>query len=215
MRTYDGSTQTYIDARDGIVARHLLWFTARNRSTGAAETLGIWNGDDHQTFTIGTSRLYYGAGALLDIEPIVAGVGLSVRIHQIRLSGIDANVEQLLRGYDARLASVEMHRAVFSLTTGSLVGTPYRVVKGWVNQVKIMTGETSEATISIASAARALTKPLALYRSDAAMRQRSATDTFREYTDISGNVGVWWGELRSGMQPPGTVAEAQPETQTE
>jgi hypothetical protein len=202
VRVYDGSTQTYIDALDGIVARHLVWFTARNRSTGAAETIGIWNGDDNQSFTIGTSRLYYGAGSLLDIEPITAGVGLSVRIHQITMSGISSQVEELLRTYDARLAAVEMHRALFSLSTGSLVGTPYRVMKGWVNGVKLTSGEDSKAVISVASAARALTKPLALYRSDAAMRERSATDTFRAYADISGQVGVWWGEKREGMEVP-------------
>jgi hypothetical protein len=200
VRVYDGSTQTYIDALDGIVARHLVWFTARNRSTGAAETIGIWNGDDHQNFTIGTSRTYYGAGSLLDIEPITAGVGLTVRIHQITMSGISPQVEELLRTYDARLAAVEMHRALFSLSTGSLVGTPYRVMKGWVNGVKLTSGEDSKAVISVASAARALTKPLALYRSDAAMRERSATDTFRAYADISGQVGVWWGEKREGME---------------
>lgn len=196
MRVYDGSTQTYINALDGIVARHLVWFTARNRSTGAAETIGIWNGDDHETFTIGTSRLYYGAGSLLGIEPITAGVGLTVRVHQIRVSGISPQIEDLLRTYDARLASVEVHRALFNLATNALVGTPYRVMKGWVNGVKLTSGEASEAVISVASAARALTKPLALYRSDAAMRERSATDTFRAYADISGQVGVWWGEKR-------------------
>ena len=48
----------------------------------------------------------------------------------------------------------------------------------------------------MASAARGLTRPLTLTRSDAEMRRRNASDPFRSYTDVAGEVGVWWGEKR-------------------
>ncbi len=68
---------------------------------------------------------------------------------------------QLLRGYDARLAPAEVHRALLSLETGQLIAEPIRVFRGWVDEVKILTGEvggTGEATVTLTSAARGLTR---------------------------------------------------------
>jgi len=201
LREYDINTTNYINARDGIAARYLAWFEAKNRSTGATETMGLWTGDDLAAFTIdGQVRAYYGAGAMLGIEPLRAGVGLDVRMHQIVLAPITAEVAQLIRGYDTRLTPVQIHRALLNLETGALVATPFRVFSGWVNTIALRTGAIdgqSEAVVTIASASRGLTRPLNLFRSDAAMRERNASDTFRAYADISGDVGVWWGERRS------------------
>ena len=124
---------------------------------------------------------------------------------QLALSPLTPEVAQLLRGYDARLAPAEVHRALLSLETGQLIAEPIRVFRGWVDEVKIRTGAvsetgevggTGEATVTLASAARGLTRPLTLTRSDAEMRRRNAGDAFRRYTDIAGEVGVWWGEKR-------------------
>lgn len=200
MRSYDGPTSAYLAARAGIVARYLVWVTAKNRGTGLPETMGLWTGDDHQVFTInGASRTYYGAGNLIGMEALRTGVGLDVRMHQIALSPLTDEVAQLIRGYDTRLAPVEIHRAIFDLETGNLVGSPFKVFEGWINKIALNTGAIgggSEARVTIASASRALTRPLNLFRSDAAQRDISASDSFREYTDISGEVGVWWGETK-------------------
>ena len=173
---------------------------ARNRETGAQEALGLWQGDDHLTIAIdGANRTYYGAGGLIGVEPIRAGIGLEVRMLQLALSPLTPEVAQLLRGYDARLAPAEVHRGLLSLETGQLIVEPIRVFRGWVDAVKIRTGEvggTGEATVTLASAARGLTRPLTLTRSDAEMRRRNVGDAFRRYTDIAGEVGVWWGESR-------------------
>jgi hypothetical protein len=200
MRILDPTSAAYLAARTGVASRHMVHVIARNRATGASEALGLWQGDDHLTIAIGGSnRTYYGAGALIGVEPIRAGIGLEVRMLQLGLSPLTPEVAQLLRGYDARLAPAEVHRALLSLETGQLIAEPIRVFRGWVDEVKIRTGEvggTGETTVTLASAARGLTRALTLTRSDAEMRRRSSADAFRRYTDIAGEVGVWWGEKR-------------------
>ena len=200
MRILDPTSAAYLAARTGLASRHMVHVIARNRTTGAQEALGLWQGDDHLTITMGgANRTYYGAGGLIGVEPIRAGIGLEVRMLQIGLSPLTPEVAQLLRGYDARLAPAEVHRALLSLETGQLIAEPIRVFRGWIDEVKIRTGEvggTGEATVTLASAARSLTRALTLTRSDAEMRRRSSADAFRRYTDIAGEVGVWWGEKR-------------------
>lgn len=197
MRSYDASTLTYINARAGIVARHLLWVIAKNRSTGEAETMGLWNGEQEAEFTIrGETRTYIAAGAFLGFEEIRAGTGLDVQIHNFSLSGISSDVDQLIRGYDSRLARVEAHRALYDLNDNTLVAEPIRVLKGWVNHITFVTGENaglSDVTMSVASASRALTRTLGAVRSHAAQQAAFPDDDFRKHVDISRAVGVRWG----------------------
>jgi len=200
MRILDPASADYLAARTGVASRHMVHVVARNRATGAQEALGLWQGDDHLTIAIGgLNRTYYGAGALIGVEPIRAGIGLEVRMLQIALSPLTPEVAQLLRGHDARLAPAEVHRALLSLETGQPIAEPIRVFRGWVDAVQIRTpevGGTGEATVTLASAARGLTRALTLTRSDAEMRRRNAGDAFRSYSDIAGEVEVWWGEKR-------------------
>lgn len=200
MRILDTASAEYLSAHTGVASRHMVHVIGRNRDTDAQEALGLWQGDDHLTIAIGgVNRTYYGAGGLIGVEPIRAGIGLEVRMLQATLSPLTPEVALLLRGYDTRLSPAEVHRGLLSLETGQLIAEPIRVFRGWVDALKIRTGEvggTGEATVTLASAARGLTRALTLTRSDTEMRRRNTGDRFRDYADIAGEVGVWWGEKR-------------------
>lgn len=162
--------------------------------------MGLWNGDDVEVFTInGQSRTYFGAHTSLGMEPIRSAAGLEVQYHQLSLANVAIEVELAIRGYDTRLAPIEVHRALFDLKTRQLVAPPVRILKGTINEISIDTGALGgqgRATVSIASAARSLTKALSSYRSDKAQRRVYPADRFREYADVSGEISVWWGEKR-------------------
>jgi hypothetical protein len=196
-------TGAYLAARDGIQARLLIWVRARNRATGAEEALGLWTGDDHQSFLIdGASRLYYGAGGVLGVEPITMQSGIVVRMHRITLAPTAPEVAVAIRGYDARLAPVEIHRAFFAPASGELIEAPHRVFKGWIDAISLPTPEVGgqgAVEVTLASSARALTRPLALKKSDESQRRRS-DDRLRRYTDISGSVDVYWGEAKAARK---------------
>ena len=199
MRSYSAPVLSYLQSRDGYLTRSLLWVRARNRGTGAEETIGLWTGEETRSFTIGgIARTYYGAGAMLAIERIVMQTGLTVRMQRLTLSPLAPEVAQLLRGYDAGLAPAEIHRALFDPMTGDLIAEPHQVWQGVIDAAPIHTAEigaTSTVEVTLASAARALTKGLTITKSDAVQRLRGG-DRFRRYGDVTGQVKVAWGEKR-------------------
>lgn len=205
MRSYSPTELTYLQSREGYLARSLLWVSARNRTTGATETLGLWTGEEDRSFTIGGSpRLYYGAGTVLGIEAITMQAGVAVRLQRISLSILTPEVQQLFKGYDAGLAPAEIHRALFDPVSGDLIAEPQRVWKGYVDQAPEHTpelGAEGGMDVSLASAARALTRGLSLTKSDAVQQLRSA-DRFNRYADVSGSVVVVWGEKRATPPAP-------------
>lgn len=196
MRTYESAIAGNLNARHGLLVRHLLWIRAKNRDTGATETIGLWEGDDHAQFTIdGSVRTYYGVGTLLGIPDMKARVGLEVWQPEIFVSGIAPEVELALRGYEPKLAPVEIHRAFFAPAEGTSLGSPVRVFKGWIDAVSIPTpeeGGEATASITLASNSRGLTRVIPAKKSDEAYQRRSG-DRIMRYADIGGTVKTRWG----------------------
>ncbi len=207
MREFDPATLDLLGGRRGLEARRLVWIEARNRQTGGIEGLGICTGADDLTVSVeGVARTYLAVGALLEAEPITAGAGLSVRIHQLRLAAIDGRVEDLVKGYETRFAGVEIHRAIFDPETGAMAGAPHRVFRGMVNAIDFPTGEVGGSpacVIEVVSETRALTRTLPTKKSDDSHQARGG-DRFRRYAEISGAVPVYWNELRSDPTPSPT-----------
>jgi hypothetical protein len=198
MRDIPAAVQAHRETRAGTVIHYLIWVTGRNRNTGAEESAGFWTGDTTQDITIGGSaRTYVAAGAVLNIEPIRSGTGLDVRYHDISLSPYSAAVQAAVRQYDARLAPMEIHEAEYDPVTRTLLAEPHRVFLGEINEIseeQPAVGGEARLTVSAASAARRLTVVPSLFKSDSAMKQRSATDTFRAHVDIQGSYKLVWGE---------------------
>jgi hypothetical protein len=197
--TLSAAEANYNAARAGQVRETLVWLRPRDRVTGARVDVGFWTGRDDRSFVInGQTRSYFGAGAALDCDDIPGGVGLDVRYISVRLGVVD-EVEQAIRGYDAKLAPVEIHTAAFDLATRALIAGPRRIFLGTVNESPIPTpveGGGAEIELRLASAARALTRTVPLFKSDAEMRRRNPTDRFREYVSTAGIRQVAWGEDR-------------------
>lgn len=191
-------------ARQGVVHHWLMWVEARNRDTGAPETMGLWTGDDHQTFTVdGQIRGYFGAGGVLSIGELTAVSGTSVQMQQVTIGPAAPEVELLLRGYDTKGARVELHLAIFDPDTLQLVDID-RQFRGEIDKAPIRHasnggGVTSDMTL--ASSARQGTRTLALKKSQQAQSLRD-DDQFMRHAAVSGEVTVWWGEKRSGVPKP-------------
>lgn len=196
MRTYESIIAGNLSARHGLLVRHLLWIRAKNRDTLATETIGLWDGDDHAEFTIDSVvREYFGVGALLAVPDLTARAGLEVWQPEVSVSGIAPEVEIALRGYEPKLAPVEIHRAFFAPAEGTLLGSPVRIFKGWIDGVSIPTpeeGGDATASITLASNSRGLTRVIPAKKSDEAYQRRSG-DRIMRYADIGGTVKVRWG----------------------
>lgn len=204
MRQYGTALAQHFADRKPVRLRSLIWITARNRVTGAAETMGLWNGDDHMNFTIaGQTRTYYAAGSLIGIDDISGAVGIEVRMQAAVLSPLSPEVAQAIRGYDARLAPIEIHRAAFDPDSHALMEEPHRVFSGWIDGIDLTEaadGESAECRVTMSSAARDLTRTLPLRRSDAGYSLRSG-DRIARYADVSAVVPVFWGEGVASSPP--------------
>lgn len=179
----------------------LIWVSAKNRTTGAIETMGLWTGPDHEEFSIrGEARTYYGAGNLLQVPPIQAVIGLEVRTIQVGLAAISPETEMLIRGYDPRFAPCEIHRAEYD-DDGNLLADPERVYKGWINGAPIVTpaqGGTSSVSLDVVSNSRMLTRFGSVTKSDQVQRQRQG-DRFRRYASLAQDATIYWGEKKERL----------------
>lgn len=202
----DSATAAYLQARQGIIRRNFVWVEAKNRDSGGTETMGLWDGDDVVTVTVisgqtglPVSRIYVGAGSILQVDRIPLTTDLTMRTVNVSLSQISDAVQQLIRGYDTRRAPIEIHRGLFSLATNDLVAPPIPRFVGWINSNPINTpaiGQEGGVSVACVSHTRALTFINPAKRSDEYQQTRSG-DRFRRYTDVAGNWQIYWGEKRA------------------
>jgi len=215
MRDWPSPMVTYLQSRAPVRGHALIWFTAKNRTTGLPEETGLWTGEEVRDFTIdAVTRTYYGAGNIIDLEPLVVSAGLAVQMQTLAITQVSPEVVNLIRGYDTRLAPCEMHLALFNPETEALIGTT-RVWKGFVDKISLPTAKMNEnasINMTLASAARGLTVGLASKRSDATLRARSPSDAFRQYADIAGKVEVYWGKTKKKPKTANPLLPTKPPT---
>lgn len=196
MQTFGANTSAAFSSRIVPEARSLLWIAAKDRATGASTTIGFWNGDDHQDFIIGgVTRSYYGAGTIPGLDAITKTTGLIVQMHRIKLAIGAPEVLLAVRGYDLRQAPIELHRALYDDDL-NLIDEPHEVLTGWIDgapETRAIVGGTTQVSLTLASASRALTKTLPTMRSDQALRLRNAADAGRKYASIAGTIKAYWG----------------------
>lgn len=203
MRSVDSATSAYLQARGGVVVRDLLWISAKDRDTGETASVGFWNDLDSVTLDVVSgetgatvTRTYHGSGTLISISPIPLTSDLTVRTITITLSHVSSAVAQAIRGYDPRFGHVEIHRALYDLSTRGLVAPPVPHFVGKINGAPMSTprpGEEGEISLSVVSHSRELTRTNPLKRSDETQKRRNG-DRFRMYSGVAGQWEFFWGD---------------------
>jgi len=204
--SFDASQSAQLAERRGTDAQILVLVEPRDRLTGEIVPLGFWTGDDHAQFSVdGENHLFFGAGAIIEVPPIRAGIGLEVRRHRVILPPLLDEVKLFLQDLRAAQARVRVWSQIMDLDTGLALGPPRRVIKGRLERApetlgKI--GDQSRTELVIASAARALTFAQPVTKSDAEMRLRAPADLFREHADVIGDIPIPWGQatIRPAME---------------
>lgn len=193
--TWNTEAVAHLQSREGYMPRWAFWCDARNRDTGESEASGIWQGEDHEVFTIdGQQRTFAGAQGNLEIGEIRRGKGLNVRSLTVKLSGLSPDVQQLLKTYDVRGRQCEVFLMLLDPQTGQLIGIN-REFKGYVN----MAPETFDADegahtvqLDLVSHFRDLTTTPNIYKSNAAQSALGG-DTFARDSTMADAVDDKWG----------------------
>lgn len=188
-------TERQFHAAGNASIKHLLiWLTARNRTTGAPESVGIWSGRDAAEFVFGgVARVYQGAGQITGLDNIRSSDGLTVEQPKLRVPDRDGALSDALRFYDPKNGQVEIHRLTINPVTGLAVAPPSDLFKGQVSELDYARSEVKTIIITLAAKSRFLTQGLALFRSDEAQQRAFPGDQFRAYVTSTSD-GMLWGD---------------------
>lgn len=204
MKSVDVDTQNALAnaARDGLVVRHLLHIEGKNRSTGVIEEINIWTGELALDLpyinpkTLGTnSRVYQPGAGWLQVPSIPQKIELEARSVRLTFSRLPAAAINIIRTYDPKLQTVEIHRALFNPSTRNLIAPAYCLLSGFCNRAPIKVpavGGEGDVEMEVSSNSRFLTRPKGDKFSDEFMKRR--TDRFGRYLDVAGIWRVFWGE---------------------
>lgn len=183
--------------------RQAIYIVGKDRDTGADAAVGFWNELETATLTvingktgISEARDYQGAGSLITIGSIPLTNDLTIQTVRVTLSQVNEAVLLAIRGYEPRLASVDIHRVPFDLATRQVVGVPPSHFFGRVDTVSITTpstGEEGSIELECKSFMRELTRVNGAKRSDESQKLRSG-DRFRRYAGTAWQAQIDWGE---------------------
>ena len=128
---------------NGLVVRSLVYVTVRDRASGFPVSLGFWTGGedldvdviDGESGAIVT-RTYLG-DVNLDVPDIPRVSDMTIQTVDITFSQIAPSVQQLARGFNARLAAVEVHKLLLDPVTGQAAGPAEVEFLGIVDGQKI------------------------------------------------------------------------------
>lgn len=209
MRSISGPNQAALAARE-LVARDFLWIVARNRDTGAPESVGFWSDvDDVSAEVLNPDtgqvdvRAFYGSGTLIAISDIPLVSNITVQTVTIDMSQIDELVAQAVRAYDVRQARVEIYRGLFNPDTRLMVGPAEPRFVGFVDGAPIETpaeGEAGSVQLVCTSHTQEMTRANSETRSDASQKLRAPTDNFYQDTAVVSDWELFWGSQK-GVVP--------------
>jgi hypothetical protein len=190
-------------ASEGLVERKLVWFSVKDRDTGAPVGRGFWDGseDVNITVTSGISgldegRAYYGA-ALISVGDIACTTDMTVQSVSIDLSQIADVAQQIIRQYNARLAKVEVHTLYMHPVTGAMVGTLLDWV-GEIDKAPIRTpaagGEGGVKISTVSDIMSMLTRINGRKSSYEDQKKHAAGDEWSLWASTAGTWKIPWGQ---------------------
>lgn len=188
------------EARDGgIHPVRFVHVVAKRRDMGAEGIIGLWSGDDDITINVenpagGVIQRTYVGGCNLSVDGLQYVADLTDNPVTVTLSQIADATQQLVRGYDARQAYVEIHST--TMTGGSLTSVPQLDWVGVVDEAPIGTpsvGGDGSITLTVRSELMIqLTAINPAKSSDAHQKRRRAGDLFSKYAGIVEAIKVQW-----------------------
>jgi hypothetical protein len=172
--------------------RWLVWARPIDRDTGLRVGIGFWTGIDEYTRNIASEdRLYYAAP--LEIPPMRTSKGLDVQMIDIGMA-VTAEAEFLVRGYEPRLAPLDIHIEVTDPRDNSLLERSLQW-RGTIDTVDMPTpalGGERMMTVRCATTARRGTLTRQGLKSHQTQVRRSG-DQIRRHSSMGRVASDAWG----------------------
>lgn len=187
----------------GIIPRQFIYVkNVKPFGGGAAQSFGLWTGDDDATFTVidgetglPVDRDYFGAvNMVIDHIPRVSD--LTIQSIEIQVSQIATVTELLVRGYDVRLARIEIHEMALDPASRLPISNPEVVFLGQIDSAPIETpsvGDDGVITFSINSDAMSMLSRVNPRKSSYQSQKRRLDDRWGKYAGTVKNWPIKWG----------------------
>lgn len=187
----------------GVIPRQFVYVkNIKPYGGGAATSFGMWTGDDDATFTVidgvtglPVERDYYGAvNMIVDNIPRVSD--LTIQSIEIQVSQVATITELLVRGYDVRLARVEIHEMGLDPATRLPISNPEVVFLGQIDGAPIETpasGEEGTITFAINSDGMSMLSRVNPRKSSLQSQKRRSDDRWGKYSGSVKNWPIKWG----------------------
>lgn len=202
MRTLDANIVAAL-AAGRLVRRNMIWVTAKERDTGNPHSRGFWG--DVETVDIPVvdgltgataTRTFEAAGGLIEIGAVPLTSDLSIRSVDVVVSPLNDAADQYVRGYDLRMAPIQIYRAIFDPDTHELVADADARFVGFVETAPVETpeeGGEARVTLNCVSHAVELTRSNPDVRSDESQKRRSGDRIF-QYVGTMAQRTIYWGD---------------------
>ncbi|WP_274426743.1 hypothetical protein [Chelativorans sp. YIM 93263] len=201
---------------EGILPPKFLWARVKDRVTGAVVERGFWSGDDTVMLEVISGqtgmpemRTYVG-GADLQVGSIPRVSNLTIQTIDVSLSAILPEVQEMVRGYNARLAPVEIHTGLLHPDTRMAVSPPEIEFLGQIDEAPIETAATggeSRVRFSVRSdGILMLTRKNPRKRSYEGQKRRQ-NDQLGRYSNVVRTWQIPWGMEIQNDKPPTSSSE--------
>jgi hypothetical protein len=213
MKTYSSAVTAYRAAGKAHVQVDFLSFQVKDMTTPATKTwLHFCSADDDLTVTVtdpdtGTSasRTFLGNGPIVAMDPIVRSEGAKVRTMTWTLSGVMAEVLNMVNGYNCREAVAQYFVGEFDEDTGLLLYEPALEFIGSIDSIEFTSagldagGEYAECTyqVAVSSIGADLLRTNSDMRAVEVSARRSGDKIFKHSDDAATWVSPWGKESKS------------------
>lgn len=218
MRSLGSPTITALAARR-LVMRDFIWVQAKDGSNTPV-VAAYWNDRGSITTNVisgqsggSVSRTYVGTGTLIRVGDIPLTSDLTIRTVDVTLSQVDTNTDNLIRGYNLRLALVDIHRCLFDPVTRVVVEAQNPRLAGFIDGVQVTTpkaGEKGSIIFKVISNTQELTRTSSEKRSNYSQRRRLASDDFFQYAGVMPGRVLTWGAADAALRAAQDAASGPP-----
>ncbi len=203
MRSFSSILQNALLSRT-IVFRDFLWLIPRNMDTGNPAPYGFWSGADNVSAQVvnplsgsAVTRTFEGAGVMISISDIPAVSNLTVQNVSIRISQLNDDAQEVVRGYDLKQGRVEIYSGYFDPASRALLEPAFCRFQGFVDFVDVRTpkeGEDGYIDLTCTSHTSELTRTNPDTRSHDSQQLRAPGDAFFKDAVVVSDWNIFWGQ---------------------
>tara|TARA_R110000824_G_scaffold47353_3_gene134950 strand:+ start:10416 stop:10988 length:573 start_codon:yes stop_codon:yes gene_type:complete len=139
------------------------------------------------------SNTYSGVGDFGGVSSIPSGSDLKIENITLSLSGVNNSIISQAIGTDYQYKEITLYLTYMDLSTYT-INVPTTIFSGYIDNIEIVSGQTSQITLSAVNKLQALTEPNIRRYNLPDQQSRHPFDVALKYVDQLANQDMVWGK---------------------